>query len=109
MPTLTVYGASDDLIEADGIDGADEYNAVDGGRLEVTGPNGQRFYIYAVNTPGAVWLVGVTQVDEDIPIPNWPMTLRQSKACRYSSELVVDCPEGTKVQFLGGAELNLKR
>lgn len=108
MPTLTVHGASDDLIEASGIEGADEYNAIDGGRLEVTGPNDQRFYVWCTYGNGGTWVLGVGQIDEDIPIPNWPMTLRQAETCRYSTELVIDCPEGTKVQYLGQATLNVK-
>ncbi len=92
MQTASFYGSSDDLVEVEGIRGADEFdgdvvNLIVGGVLMVT-------FIYV--TPG-VWQVGVRQVFNDVPIPGDWNILILPHSNGYSPKLVVQVPDAVGV------------
>lgn len=101
---ITIYGASDDLVEVAGCEGADEFNSDDWwGALAA--PDGSAMLIHASydgGTDGSCWQIGVSQVNEESPLPGWPVTITQAPAMNpdnpgYSPLLSIDAPEGTKL------------
>lgn len=95
MPTLTMYGASDDLIEAEGIPGCDEFTAdynpdsltmgsfVVGGKMRI------------LAAYDGCWMFAIGQVDEDVPLPDWPISISQHTDISYSTMITIEVPEGT--------------
>lgn len=103
MRQLRFYGSSDDLFEARASDGwAEEQGGFettmayfvasprDGGRMFVTAEYAPKA------TNGACWAIGVSQVDEDVPLPDWPMRFETHES-GYSVVLVIDAPDDTQV------------
>lgn len=78
MHEVTIYGASDDLIEVEGdAPGCDEYNTdhavfILRGSGEVTGGVTRVTVDYGA---GGCWMIGVAPVDEDVSM--LPMTMGQ--------------------------------
>ncbi len=112
---ITFHGASDDLVEVEGCEGADEFNVYPKdsnsvawhGDLAAPG-EGESLRVHLVYD--GCWHVGVGQVDEEIPLPPWPLTIRQGRGLtpearagkempesRYSAVLLVDAPAGTRL------------
>lgn len=106
MATITIYGASDDLVEVEihgkyGQKGFEAY-AYDRGRtIFLTMPDGAGMRVYAEYSPtdlgGGVWMIGVAQLGEDQPIPDWPMKYRMAEN-GYSPELIIQAPEDVEVE-----------
>ena len=114
---ITIYGASDDLVEVDGCEGADEFyvkSVPDGhvcwhGDLIAPGTHaGEQMRVHAIYD--GCWHFAAGQVDEDVPFPLWPLTIRpgsgMTDAARkgtapyipaYTVVLSVDAPEGTRL------------
>lgn len=97
---LTFAGASDDLIEITGPDGADEFNVHGPGQImwsaDVVDPDGSpviRVLVLLLDDNGC-WHVAAGQVDEDTPMPDWPISIRQDPTCSYAAELQIDAPDG---------------
>lgn len=97
---LKFYGASDDLFEIEGhkkgepdeIGCYDEPCAVristpSEGLIIVGNYNGGQ------NMPGT-WAMGISQVEEDVPLPSWPITFT-SKG--YSIILEIEVPDDAKI------------
>lgn len=107
MATITIYGSSDDLVEVE-IQGEDgqkgfEAGAYDRGRtIFLTMPDGTGMRVYAEYSPtdlgGGVWMIGVAQLGEDQPIPDWPMKFRTAEN-GYSPALVIETPESVTVSY----------
>lgn len=106
MRTLKFYGVSDDLFECEGTKGSepDEIGCYDRqvhlllqnehGGLIVVGE-----YSPALN---GCWMVGVTQRDEDDPIPDWPMKFTSGEPSRgYSVVLTIEVPDSVAVEEMG--------
>lgn len=99
---LKFYGHSDDLFEAE-INGEpvaeiDCYRAVaaykvadDSGALIVAG----------IYSPGdmrtGTWLVGVAPLDEDVPLPSWPIEVGSD---RYTTTLTIEAPDTANILIL---------
>lgn len=107
MATVTICGASDDRVEVDilGEDGRSDFeaDAFDRGRsifLRLADGTGMR--VYAEYSPtdlgGGVWMIGVVQLGEDHPIPDWPMKYRTAEN-GYSPELIIEAPEDVTVSY----------
>lgn len=99
---ITVYGASDDLVEVAGCANADEFNTRGDWSAVLIAPDGGRMRVYARYELGGCWSVGVGQVDEDHQLPAWPVTITQAPAMNpdnpgYSALLTIDAPEGTQL------------
>jgi len=99
---ITIYGASDDLVEVDGCEGAREFNA--GHWQGDLAPPGEveQMRVHCWYDDDGCWQVGVGQVIEDNPLPPWPITITQAPAMNpanpgYSALLSIDAPEGTRL------------
>jgi hypothetical protein len=103
MPEITIYGVSDDLVEVEGCKGADEFTySSEMWRGDLVAPDGGSLRVHTWYD--GVWRVAVGQVDEDVRLPAWPMRLEQGNGTRippYSTGLVVDAPEGTRLTNVG--------
>ena len=92
MPIVAFYGASDDLIEIEGVKGADEFavttaaNDKIAGEFILTGGDGQ---IRIIAIYDGVWSFAIAPVDEDVPIPYWPVA-HHLHDNGYSVELTID-------------------
>jgi hypothetical protein len=105
MKTLKVYGASDDLIEASGVEGCGEFSAhADGdyqGHLTVeSGNTSQDYYVITLHViHDGCWAFAVT-MDEDNP-PNWPVRRFWGKDIPYSETLEIDVPDDARLSWAG--------
>jgi hypothetical protein len=103
MQKAIFYGASDDLIEVKGVKGEDEFGAYNGDDLIHGVFNlGGKMRIYAIYD--GCWMFAVGQVDEEIPLPDWPIRIVQSRKVPYSVELQIDVPDDVKVFLEGKGE-----
>ena len=103
--TLTFYGASDDLFEIEGHRKGEPDEIGSSPRAVVItdcgdGLSGQEneglqvIATYATDGfEGSVWSIGIAQLDEDIPLPDWPMKWTYQG---YSVHLTITTP-GTAV------------
>lgn len=100
MP-ITVYGASDDLVEVDGCEGADEFNVYgDHWQGDLMLSVAEQMRVHCWYDDDGCWQVGVGQVIEDVQLPAWPVTITQKAGHSgpgYSALLTIDAPEGTKL------------
>jgi hypothetical protein len=105
-PTVEVVfsGCSDDLVNVDGCEGGDEFQAYGNGASPhvattflLTGFGGA-VHVHAIYN--GCWSFAVSQTDEDQPLPPWPIALRVGEN-GYSADLVITAPVGTKVSKLG--------
>lgn len=103
---IEIYGASDDLVEVEGCEGADEFAVDDEDRWQgdLIGPGGadQQMRVHCWYDNDGCWQVGVGQVIEDVQLPAWPIAITQAPARTpglpgYSALLSIDAPEGTRL------------
>jgi hypothetical protein len=96
-----MYGYSDDLVEAEGIEGCDEFNAwsddgIVAARFQVAAAEGQLEIIAVYNN---AWGFAVLQTAEEQPLPKWPVFVSQAKNSlnengpHYSTLLEINCPD----------------
>lgn len=91
MNHITIYGASDDLIEIEGkVRGCDEYPS-DEAAFEVAGLG-----ITVTFAQGGTWHISVGPLDEDIPVQAENMVLSVHER-GYSMQLDMDIPEGAYI------------
>lgn len=100
---ITIYGASDDLVEVAGCEGSDEFSS-DDWMADVIAPDGSRMRVYARYEVTGCWSVGVSQADEEHPLPGWPVSLTQQPAMHpdrpgYSPLLAIAVPDGTRLDI----------
>jgi hypothetical protein len=95
MQTAVFYGASDDLVEIEGVKGADEFNVYDTPR-DATFNLGDRIRIQA-RYDGS-WTFVVDPIG-DGPLPDWPIRTSQQPDVDYSTRLEIDCPDETAVRL----------
>ena len=102
---ITIYGASDDLVEVDGCTGADEFDVwSDKDRVKWRGDfidsaDDERLRVYAIYD--GCWHFSVGQTDADIPIAPWAVAIRQGLTpaeSNYSAVLTIDAPDGTRLR-----------
>lgn len=95
---IKISGGSDDLVEVEGCEGADEFNVYGPGELVwradlTTAAEALRVYaIYDGN-----WSFAVGQADEDLPLPSWPVRITQHPDIAYSVLLEIDAPDGARL------------
>lgn len=93
--TVKFYGASDDLIEVEGCDGADEFNSYERGPVMWHGElfdGTDTLRVHAIWD--GCWSFAVGQCDESLPLPNWPIRISQHRSLPYSTLLEIDAPAG---------------
>jgi len=101
--TITIYGASDDLVEVSGCEGADKFNIYSQTWTgDLAAPDGSQMRVYVRYEDNGCWSAGVSQVDEDHPLGGWAVTITQAAALNpdnpgYSALLTVDAPDGTRL------------
>jgi len=98
MAELTVYGSSDDLIEIGGVEGADEFNEVNGhwsGVIEA--PNGDTAILYVDCRSNGCWTAALGLYEEDYLLPDWPVTVTAGEMNTYSTFTTITVPDGTKI------------
>lgn len=92
MKELRFYGGSDDLFECEGAFREEVYCFEKPGIYHLKSSEGEMKVIgYYMDT--GLWSVGVSQVDEGIPLPEW--TASYSKAHEYSPMLTLQVPDDT--------------
>ena len=99
MQTLIMWGASYDLVESSGVDGADEFDCWrdgDGPRINASFSLGGQLEIHAVYD--GCWAFAVCQVEEDKPLPDWPIRIVNCPECGYSVQLEIDVPDGVRLR-----------
>jgi hypothetical protein len=98
---VTIYGASDDLVEVTGCDGADEFTHYNGiWHGDLIAPDGWAMRVHAYYDRDGCWQVGAGQVAEDTALPDWPVQLVQpgtGPVPKYSTGLTVEVPDGTRL------------
>lgn len=96
---VTFYGSSDDNFECDGGKDADEIGsgcatfvieAYGQQGLQVTG-----LYASEGHIENAVWSVGIAPLDDDVPLPDWPMKF---SADGYTTRLTITIPDDAVVR-----------
>jgi hypothetical protein len=94
MQTAKFYGASDDLIEIEGVKGADEFNVYNRDENLHHGSFnlGGKMRIHAIYD--GCWSFAIGQVDEEIPLPDWPCRVKSEG---YSAVLEIEVPDDVKV------------
>lgn len=92
---IRIYGASDDLVEVEGAT-REEFSAYGDDRWlgVLASPSGEQLLLTAEYTGRGTWAIGVAPVDEDIPMPSWPISVGQAMENRYSAMLTITVPDG---------------
>lgn len=100
MRTVKFYGESDDLFEIDGAKRG-EPDEISPGAVKVANDHGGLIVVadYARGTtPGASWVLGISLIDEDVPLPGWPMRWSTHKN-GYSPLLEIDVPDDVRISL----------
>ena len=108
MRTLTFYGASDDLFECDDSAGRDtnEVGAYDRPGIYKIMDGDAGLYVVGHYAPGNVtgcWSVGVMPLDEDVPLPPWPVAMALGGR-GYSAVLTLTVPDTAKCTRCQGGD-----
>lgn len=99
MSIITVYGASDDLVEIEGVKGADEFSTNGHWIGVIEAPDGKTALLYADYRNNGTWTVSLGQYEEDYELPNWVViTLTNLAVCSYSTLVHIHVPEGTTIK-----------
>lgn len=95
MSTLTIYGASDDLVEVEG-EFHEEFSAYTGWKGEVVAPNGDSLGVSAVFGEGdADWTLSVYNTGT---WPAWPLRFGDRPDRDGDPALTLEVPAGTIVR-----------
>lgn len=95
---IKIYGASDDLVEVAGCEGADEFNVYGSSRLgwgADLATAAEALRVYAIYD--GCWSFAIGQADESVSLPSWPVRITQHPDVRYSVLLEIDAPDGTRL------------
>ena len=98
MTDITIYGASDDLVEVEGAV-REEYPLADPcSRLRLTAPGGASLdvVLWFDGAIGALdWSISVEAVDA---YPSWPIRFHECPGYEGDPAVTIDAPEGTTVK-----------
>lgn len=102
MKTLNFWGSSDDLFVVSCGEGGNEISPPDDDRPAVyrvqdSAEKGSGMYVVGIYAPCNVspcWSVGVCQLDEDVPLPDWELRI---DANRYTTRLEMVVPDSVVV------------
>lgn len=99
---IKIHGGSDDTIDVEGCEGADEFNSYEKGPLmwrgDLIAPGGDAMQIHAIlSHDTGCWSFTIGQADESAPLPEWPIRFRQQPNTDYSVQVEIDAPAGTRL------------
>ncbi len=98
---ITISGHSDDVVEVEGCDSADEFLTDGDGRwhADLIAPDGEKMRVFAEwdATRNGCWAIGVQQVYQGVPMPDWVTTINATGSSAYSATVRVHAPEGTRL------------
>jgi len=113
MKTLVFEGYSDDTFGEYGVTNDDHDNCANGDPIVFavhTGANptvGEGMFVWGLYSPdgapqatGGTWVIGIQQLNEDQPLPDWPMRWKTAES-RYSPRLEIDVPDHITVAYVG--------
>ena len=107
---ISIYGASDDLVEIDAGTKSDEVGCYDKPvTITVTDAagHGARFIVeYApehASSGKAVWRIGVEPLDEDVPMP-WPITMKLGGRGYSAVAQIAAIPEAVTITHDGARD-----
>lgn len=96
---LTIYGASDDLIEVEGSI-REEFNVYEGhAEIVVASSDGAMRVVLDYGDNGC-WSAGIRQIDEGARLP-WPVAFGRPEHCAYSVAVTIDCPADAQIHLVG--------
>lgn len=106
---IRIYGASDDLVEFDGVTKPEEIDChgqdvhlVIGQAEAKEGANASGLRVWLHYTDLGVWAATVLQIEEGVPIP-WPVhvvhAMRGASEIGYSVVVEIDAPKDTPVSW----------
>lgn len=96
---ITIYGASDDLLEVEGAV-VEEFDAYTATRVRLTAPDGGTLDVVGqYSRPGSVleWTLAVEVV---ATYPSWPVRFHERLDCEGGPAVTIDAPVGTTVQLV---------
>ena len=94
---ISFEGYSDDIVSVDADGSGDEFGAHDNPkRFYVVAPDDTSIAVTAFYNGDGVWCFAPSMVGEDTPWPDWSVAVAQAHG--YSMRLVVDAPEGSRVE-----------
>ena len=101
---ITIYGASDDLVEVEGAISEEYYLGPHGTRLRLTAPDGESLDIALdfgnLTIAGRLdWTISVAAVD---CYPTWPIRFHERPGYEGDPAVTIDAPVGSKVHVVGG-------
>lgn len=99
MSTLTIYGASDDLVETEG-EFVEEFQAYSAWRGSIDSPDGDSLIVTAeFGKPGsdAEWTLGI---ENSGTWPAWPIRFGERPDREGDPALIIEVPAGTVVREL---------
>ena len=101
MAVVEVYGASDDLVEIEGIEGADEFNTDGNWTGVLIAPDGATALLYVDYRRNGCWTVTLGRWEEDYALPDWEVKIASDDSlCSYSTVAYITVPDGTTVSEL---------
>ena len=111
MKTLKFAGASDDTF-GDEETGTDHDNCANGKPMVfrvLSSSVAEGLFVWGqysgrdwpASAPGC-WVVGVQQLEEDVPLPGWPIRF-ETAPNGYSPLLLIDAPDDVTVEYWNGA------
>lgn len=93
--TLQFYGASDDLFEVEGAI-REEIGCFDKpGVYHLKASEGE-LLVVALYLDSGCWSIGLSQVDENVPVPTWPVSYGMHES-GYSVLLTMEVPDDTQL------------
>ena len=102
---IYISGYSDDIvdIESDNPELVDEFGAYEKpGWIKIFRADNEGLMVFAQyapeGTPDGTWVIGVTLLCEDNPLPNWPIAYKTGEN-GYSPVLVIDAPDDVVLQY----------
>jgi hypothetical protein len=101
MKTLTIYGASDDLVEAHGIPGGDEFTVYPDtpyvGQIHVRARDG-KLNIHVIYDGSWAFAIAPQDGDNDT-LPPWKIDRMFGTESAYSETVTIDVPDDAKMAF----------
>lgn len=97
---ITIYGASDDLVEIEGAIREEYQLGHDGTRLRLTAPEGESLDValdFDNPTVGGrlVWTITVAAVDA---YPEWPIRFHERPGYEGDPAVTITAPDGTTIE-----------